>query len=308
MRNDCSIVRDLLPLYMENMVSEDTAAFIKEHLADCSTCSKALGDMNTPIIPVAKTDAAPLKNIKKQLHKNKVRTIVLTVMVVFALATSIFSYLTSPSYYPYTPELLSVAENPDGTVAVIFDESVTGYSLQETQAPDGDYTVYTLEAWTTTWDVLFQKRGTPSAIIAAKDEKPFVLYYAQNHSEGGNTAEDIFLYGNITPHFNGVITLPGLSLGYCLLLAALAFLVLGGAWLVFRKKRNARRKIEKLLLLPVSYAIGHLCVLGFTTLSYSEQRDFSLIVVIATMIYCAFLLLLNIYVTRKEIRQINGHQ
>lgn len=111
MRNDCSIVRDLLPLYMENMVSEDTAAFIKEHLADCSTCSKALGDMNTPIIPVAKTDAAPLKNIKKQLHKNKVRTIVLTVMVVFALATSIFSYLTSPSYYPYTPELLSVAEN-----------------------------------------------------------------------------------------------------------------------------------------------------------------------------------------------------
>lgn len=308
MRNDCNIVRDLLPLYIENMVSEDTAAFIKEHLANCPACSKALGDMNTPIMPVAKMNVASLKNIKKKLYKNKVQTIVFTVIVVFALVMSIFSYLTSPSYFPYASELLSVSENSDGTVTVIFNESVTGYSLRETQSPDGDYTVYTIEAWTTTWDVLFQERGTPNAIIAAKDDMPFVLYYAQNYSEDGNTAEDILLYGNISAHSGDVISLPGISLWYLLLLAAVAFLVLGVAWLVFRKKRNVRHKIEKLLLLPVSYAIGHLCVLGFATLSYSEQRDFSLIVVISTMVYCAFLLLLDIYATRKELRQIDGYK
>lgn len=308
MRNDCNIVRDLLPLYIENMVSEDTAAFIKEHLANCPACSKALGDMNTPTMPVAKMDVAPLKNIKKKLHKNKVQTIAFTVIVVFALAMSIFSYLTSPSYFPYTSELLSVAENPDGTVTVDFNESVTGYKLQETQSPDGDCTIYTLEAWTTTWDMLFQERGTQNVIIDAEDDMPFVLYYAQNHSDGGNTAEDVFLYGNTSAPFAGIIiSLPGLSLCYLLLLAAGAFLVLGGAWLAFRKKRNVRHKIEKLLLLPVSYAIGHLCVLGFATLSYSEQRDFSLIVVISTMVYCAFLLLLDIYATRKELRQIDGY-
>lgn len=308
MRNDCNIVRDLLPLYIENMVSEDTVAFIKEHLANCPACSKALSDMNTPIMSVAKMNVAPLKNIKKKLYKNKVQTIVFTVMVVFALVMSIFSYLTSPSYFPYASELLSVSENSDGTVTVIFNESVTGYSLRETQSPDGDYTVYTIEAWTTTWDVLFQERGTPNAIIAAKDDMPFVLYYAQNYSEDGNTAEDILLYGNISAHSGGVISLPGISLWYLLLLAAVAFLVLGVAWLVFRKKRNVRHKIEKLLLLPVSYTIGHLCVLGFATLSYSEQRDFSLIVVISTMVYCAFLLFLDIYATRKELRQIDGYK
>lgn len=30
MKNECNIVRDILPLYLEDMVSEDTANFIKE--------------------------------------------------------------------------------------------------------------------------------------------------------------------------------------------------------------------------------------------------------------------------------------
>ena len=32
MKNECSYVRDVLPLYFENMVSEDTAAVVEEHL------------------------------------------------------------------------------------------------------------------------------------------------------------------------------------------------------------------------------------------------------------------------------------
>ena len=34
MKNECSIVRDVLPLYFENMVREETAAFVREHLSD----------------------------------------------------------------------------------------------------------------------------------------------------------------------------------------------------------------------------------------------------------------------------------
>ena len=32
MKNECSIVCDLLPLYAEDMVSEDTAEFVKEQI------------------------------------------------------------------------------------------------------------------------------------------------------------------------------------------------------------------------------------------------------------------------------------
>lgn len=40
MKTDCCIVRDILPLYAENMVSEETSALIKEHLKECDECRK----------------------------------------------------------------------------------------------------------------------------------------------------------------------------------------------------------------------------------------------------------------------------
>ena len=42
MKNECSIVRDVLPLYFENMVSEETAAFVREHLKTCAECAAEL--------------------------------------------------------------------------------------------------------------------------------------------------------------------------------------------------------------------------------------------------------------------------
>ena len=47
MKNECSIVYDLLPLYLENLVSEDTEQFIKNHLASCSKCALELETMKT---------------------------------------------------------------------------------------------------------------------------------------------------------------------------------------------------------------------------------------------------------------------
>ena len=45
MKNECYIVRDILPLYLEDMVSEETAAFIKEHLEHCPACAAELAAM-----------------------------------------------------------------------------------------------------------------------------------------------------------------------------------------------------------------------------------------------------------------------
>ena len=48
MRNECNIVKDLLPLYVEGIVSEDTAEFIEEHIDHCEKCSKELEEMKNP--------------------------------------------------------------------------------------------------------------------------------------------------------------------------------------------------------------------------------------------------------------------
>ena len=41
MKHECSIVRDLLPLYAEGMLSQESTAFVKEHLESCDDCRAA---------------------------------------------------------------------------------------------------------------------------------------------------------------------------------------------------------------------------------------------------------------------------
>ena len=50
MKNECSYVRDVLPLYFENMVSEDTAAFVEEHLKTCPGCFSELEAMRAACV------------------------------------------------------------------------------------------------------------------------------------------------------------------------------------------------------------------------------------------------------------------
>lgn len=303
MRNECNIVRDILPLYIEDMVSEDTEAFVRDHIAHCPGCYEEWDRMKSPAQPEPKLEVAPLIKLKKNLFIKKVQTVLLTVLMVVTFVTAVFSYLTAPQYFPYTSELLSVTENADGTVTVEFDDQVTGFSLDETPSPESDKIIYTLEAWTTTWDHFFQKRGTPNAILGKNEHQPFSVYYSQNSSENGHTAENIFLYGSSVNSCGGMISLPGLSLGYLLVIAACLFAVLGIIWIIFRKKQKIRRWIEKILYLPMSYGIGHIFVLGFRFTSYSEIRDFSLIVVIGTLAYGVFLLGDGIYHLHQEIKR-----
>ena len=47
MKTECSIVRDLLPLYAEDIVNPETAQYVKSHLAECSECQAELESLKT---------------------------------------------------------------------------------------------------------------------------------------------------------------------------------------------------------------------------------------------------------------------
>lgn len=77
MKMDCCVIRDLLPLYVENMVSDQTAEYIKQHLAECPNCQneydsyKSTGELNileTPVT-VQDTDTKPFKKIMRKLNR-----------------------------------------------------------------------------------------------------------------------------------------------------------------------------------------------------------------------------------------------
>ena len=38
----CEIIRDLIPLYLDKVCSEDSRKLVEEHLAECSECKKKI--------------------------------------------------------------------------------------------------------------------------------------------------------------------------------------------------------------------------------------------------------------------------
>ena len=73
MKTECSVVRDLLPLYVEDMVSEETAAYIGEHLETCEECKAELeslkGSAEIAVIEEKSDSAKPVKKIMKKMIK-----------------------------------------------------------------------------------------------------------------------------------------------------------------------------------------------------------------------------------------------
>ena len=323
MNKDCSIVQDLLPLYAEDMLREETKEFVDAHLAQCAPCRAELDALKADVTP-APVNAQPLRSLKKQLRRKKFTAVLLAVTLALTLAAAGFAYLTAPQYLPYSETEWTVAR-ADGAVTAegLADLSgvesisvnlltpVSGAKVTSTQEPDSGKTVYFITAWRTpldTWRGAFDEaKDAPSATntaermqreadalqgVLAKAESARTLftldtancaavYYAPNNGQ-----DDVLLCGS---RDGGVISLPRLALGYYVLLSLALLIPLSIAFFLCRRKK-AGKTLGHLALIPACYLTGHLLVKGFVTTSYQMQRDFSLIILAAALLYAAALL------------------
>lgn len=298
MKNECSIIRDLLPLYAESMVSPETASFMEEHLKDCEHCRKEYERLKAPCAVPAKNDAAPLLMLQKKMAAKRLRTIVLTAVFAVALLVSAFAVLDAPVYLPYTEELLAVEPVGENGLQITFDPSVTDFNYTVYQDPDGGNFYYCdVEAWYSLWDRWFPGgEEQRTAVVFPAKPYPVTVMYCPNDG-----TESICVYGEAGE--GGSIALPRLALGYYLILAVLALAVLFAAWLVAKGRPRQRAWIERIMLYPVSYLISHGIVVGFRVISYSLVRDFRLILFVSLLLYCGLLLAHSVWGMKKEIRE-----
>ncbi len=323
MNKDCSIVQDLLPLYAEDMLREGTKEYVDGHLAQCEACRAELAALKADV-PSAPVNAQPLRALKKQLQRKKLTAVLLAVTLALTLAAAGFAYLTAPQYLPYSETEWTVAR-ADGAVTAegLADLSgvesisvnlltpVSGAKVTSTQEPDSGKTVYFITAWRTpldTWRGAFDKTGDAPNAHSANDRTQreadalqgalgkvesartlFTLdtancaavYYSPNNGQ-----DDVLLCGS---RDGGIISLPRLALGYYVLLSLALLIPLSIAFFLCRRKK-AGKALGHLALIPACYLVGHLLVKGFVTTSYQMQRDFSLIILAAALLYAAALL------------------
>lgn len=312
MRNECNIIRDLLPLYAENMVSPDTAAFVEEHLKGCEACQKEYEEIREPQKAREMSGTAPLLKLSRKLKAKRIQTIALTAIFVAALLTSAFAVLDAPLYFPYSEGIVTCEPLEDKGILLTFAEGVTDFHYTLYADPDGgDFYHCDIEAWTSLWDKWFsQGKGTLSATVTTQQTKPVLTVYVPNdRSENVCIAKyDPTAENRIDQNVDdeNSIALPRLSLGYYLILAMAALAVLEIVWFLIRNEANARVWIERIALYPVAYIISHCIVSGINWASYSLPRDFCLIIFISILLYSGLLLAHNLWHLRREIRETKG--
>ena len=88
MKISCDVIRDLLPLYYDNVCSEDSRKLIEEHLSTCLKCTEELKQINEEILTVSHTeDISLISNISKKWKRD--------ILSAFLLGTLMLSILAS---------------------------------------------------------------------------------------------------------------------------------------------------------------------------------------------------------------------
>lgn len=297
MNNKCNLIKDILPLYVEDMVSTDTREFVREHLEHCEKCHAEFERMRKPADSIPDTDIVPLKRIKKDLFIKRLQTIFFTAILMCAIVTVVFGILTSPKFFPYSDNLLNVIDGSDGDIIIIFDDKVTGYSCIKEFNDETETEVYSINAWTTTWDLYTSNRGKQSMVISSETENKIQIFFTQNDG-----SEDVLVYGLNDNTGENVVTLPRQILLPYFLLAFLALVILAILRLLLRNKQAVIVWIDRAIPFPISYMAAHICTKGIKFTTYSSQRDFCIIVLIAILFYLAMLIGESFYKVKKGNR------
>lgn len=117
MRMTCDVVKDLMPSYIDNLLSEDSQNLVEAHLAECETCKayyeKLKGDDD--IFEAAEElhvdEIQPLKNIKKKMNRKTLIVSVISVICAAVVAYGVyFALFEIDSYVPYEDAGIRVSE------------------------------------------------------------------------------------------------------------------------------------------------------------------------------------------------------
>lgn len=105
----CTIIQDILPLYVDEVVGRDTKEMVEEHLQHCASCQKDVESMERDLILPAENNAAPLQTIRRKWRNKKWMISLISVLTTAILLAGAFSYaLYYESVIPYSGDLVQV--------------------------------------------------------------------------------------------------------------------------------------------------------------------------------------------------------
>lgn len=190
----CEIIKDLLPLYIDDVVSEDSKALVEHHLNDCDECRREAEKMKSNIaVPASKKAAAAVKNTlaraKKSARLKKIAIAVISVIVSGAVIFGAFVASVSikiPIEYDAS-EMTVTTDNE--YIYVNYEGAYTytsGYLLEDVSVDGEKKDILVLESYVSIWskyiEPIFENNKTPYIYVTGIDDCE-VIYYGDIRSD-----------------------------------------------------------------------------------------------------------------------------
>ncbi len=176
-RNECNIIKDLIPLYAEGLASKDSASFVEEHIRTCDSCRAELEKIRKPEVkqvPIIdeeeeiRKDTARIKALSKKVKRKVNATAFVLALFLLVAGTGLYLLIGGISGGA------KVAKQLDGMVFATAEEiKKTGHSYSVTQYSfTGDRV--TRETATVTSDGRIEK--TAGGSTSSKEETIFWVF------------------------------------------------------------------------------------------------------------------------------------
>lgn len=280
--NNCNIIKDLLPLYKEDLLSDESKIFVEDHLRTCPECEGLLKDE----IQIERKESKPLDFVEKRIKKETRYFTLAIIALLGSILIFIISYLNTPRHIEYEKGLYKVYRS-DEIYTVEFNDKVSGIDYADTE--DAIY----LDSYTTKYDEIFNKDRPRKSLSFHKGNIKTVLY--QNHDSMPN-----MVIGSGEVHQT---LLPRLLLGFYARLSLIGFV--GLVLLIFLIEKSRKKAISlpiKTLLIgaPLSLFLAIIAIKGLNTPTYYPMTDFKYIAFLALGIYL-FLIFLSIAREQKRM-------
>jgi len=203
MNISCDIIRDLLPLYAEDMVSEDSKKLVDDHLCGCDDCVKELAALKKPQKVPVETDVSSLKRVEVTLRRRKTLTVLAVLMTVAALIVTGMTYLMTPYVLTATEAIEDVWVTEDGALAIDYARGITGKASQSIF--DSDNVAHVCNTTRYDW---YQAREK-DAMLEAMSEEEIKRYITDLYKKDECTENDWNRFFNINLNYGDFKTKDG---------------------------------------------------------------------------------------------------
>lgn len=259
MNISCNVMDDLLPLYAENMVSEDTSDLVRDHLAVCADCREKMKAYPEKEEEMHRS-LEDLSKLQKKIRSRRVTAAWFAFLLTATVILSVVAFLISPVYltveeagvqvyigdetsYIYqvaedgelhSPSIVDDEQEVDDrpVVTLYFSDIVRHVSESRVKDPDTGEEIVTISAYCWRLDILFP-RTAESKFGYGREVDYDRLYYASYDGR-----EDTLLWG--TQPNGGVQTLPRLVLAYYVVISIFLGAALLAAAVALRKKPEGK--------------------------------------------------------------------